>query len=134
GPTREAAEIETSKSVAKQLMRDAGVPTARALTCTEVEHARGAARELGAPIVIKASGLAAGKGVIVCETLEEADRAIDSMLVQKTFGVAGSELLVEEFMEGEEISVFAITNGHWLVRLPPAQDHKRLLAGDRGPN
>jgi len=84
--------------------------------------------------VIKASGLAAGKGVIVCETLDEADRAIDSMLVQQSFGVAGSEILIEEFMEGEEISVFAITNGDWFFELVPAQDHKRLLAGDRGPN
>ena len=134
GPTRKAAQIETSKAFAKQLMLDAGVPTARALTCTDVERARGAARELGAPVVIKASGLAAGKGVIVCETIEEADRAIDTMLVQRSFGVAGSELLVEEFMEGEEVSVFAITNGEWLVPLVPAQDHKRLLAGDRGPN
>jgi len=134
GPTRHAAEIETSKAFAKQLMLDAGIPTARALTCTDVERARGAARELGPPVVIKASGLAAGKGVIVCETIADADRAIDSMLVERSFGVAGSELLVEEFMEGEEISVFALTNGHWLVCLPPSQDHKRLLAGDRGPN
>lgn len=134
GPTRLAAQIETSKSFAKQLMLDAGVPTARALTCTNVEHARGAARELGLPIVIKASGLAAGKGVIVCETLDDADRAIDAMLVERSFGVAGSELLVEEFMDGEEASMFAITNGEWLVPLVPAQDHKRLLEGDRGPN
>jgi phosphoribosylamine--glycine ligase len=134
GPTRQAAQIETSKAFSKQLMLDAGVPTARALTCTDVARARGAARELGAPVVIKASGLAAGKGVIVCETIEEADRAIDEMLVQRTFGIAGSELLVEEFMQGEEISVFAITNGEWLVPMVPAQDHKRLLAGDHGPN
>ena len=134
GPTRQAAQIETSKAFAKQLMLDASVPTARALTCTDVERARGAARELGAPVVIKASGLAAGKGVIVCETIEEADRAIDAMLVQRAFGLAGSELLVEEFMEGEEVSVFAITNGEWLVPMVPAQDHKRLLSGDRGPN
>jgi phosphoribosylamine--glycine ligase len=134
GPTRQAAQIETSKSFAKQLMLDAGVPTARALTFTDADRARGAARELGAPVVIKASGLAAGKGVIVCETLAEADRAIDAMLVQRTFGVAGSEVLVEEFMEGEELSFFAITNGEWLVPLTPAQDHKRLLYGDRGPN
>jgi phosphoribosylamine--glycine ligase len=84
--------------------------------------------------VIKASGLAAGKGVIVCETLDDADRAIDAMLVQRQFGLAGSEVLVEEFMDGEEISFFAITNGDWLVPLTPAQDHKRLLEGDRGPN
>jgi len=134
GPTRNAAQIETSKAFAKQLMLDAGIPTARALTCTDVDRARGAARELGAPVVIKASGLAAGKGVIVCETIAEADRAIDAMLVQRSFGVAGSELLVEEFMEGEEISVFALTNGRWLVCLPSSQDHKRLLTGDRGPN
>ncbi|HEX4469351.1 MAG TPA: phosphoribosylamine--glycine ligase [Gemmatimonadaceae bacterium] len=134
GPTRQAAQIETSKAFAKQLMLDASVPTARALTCTDVARARGAARELGAPVVIKASGLAAGKGVIVCDTIEEADRAIDSMLVDRSFGIAGSELLVEEFMEGEEVSVFAITNGDWLVPMVPAQDHKRLLAGDHGPN
>jgi phosphoribosylamine--glycine ligase len=134
GPTREAAQIETSKAFAKQLMLDAGIPTARALTCTDVEHARGAARELGAPVVIKASGLAAGKGVIVCQTIAEADRAIDAMLVERSFGVAGSELLVEEFMEGEELSVFAVTNGSWFVTLPASQDHKRLLAGDDGPN
>jgi phosphoribosylamine--glycine ligase len=134
GPTRHAAQIETSKTFAKQLMMDAGVPTARALTFTDAARARGAARELGAPIVIKASGLAAGKGVIVCETLDDADRAIDAMLVQRNFGIAGSEVLVEEFMDGEEISFFAITNGEWLVPLTPSQDHKRLLDGDRGPN
>ena len=134
GPTRQAAQIETSKSFAKQLMVEAGVPTARALTFTEPHRARGAVREIGAPVVIKASGLAAGKGVMVCETLNDADRAIDSMLVERTFGVAGSEVLVEEFMEGEELSVFALTNGEWLAVLPAAQDHKRLLAGDRGPN
>jgi phosphoribosylamine--glycine ligase len=134
GPTRQAAQIETSKSFAKQLMLDADVPTARALTCTDVDHAKGAARELGAPVVVKASGLAAGKGVIVCETLDEADRAIEAMLVERSFGVAGSELLVEEFMAGEEASMFAITNGDWLIPLVPAQDHKRLLEGDRGPN
>jgi phosphoribosylamine--glycine ligase len=134
GPTREAAQIETSKSFAKQLMLDAGVPTARAMTFTDPGRARGAARELGAPIVIKASGLAAGKGVMICETLDEAERAIDAMLVGRTFGVAGSEVLVEEFMEGEELSVFALTDGERLITMLPAQDHKRLLDGDRGPN
>ena len=134
GPTRAAAQIETSKAVAKQLMLDAGVPTAQAITCTEQARAKGAARALGAPVVIKASGLAAGKGVVVCNNLEEADRAIDAMLVDHTFGVAGSEVLVEEFMQGEELSVFAITDGEHVVPLVPAQDHKRLLAGDRGPN
>jgi phosphoribosylamine---glycine ligase len=134
GPTRAAAHIETSKSFSKQLMLDAGVPTARAMTFTHVERAKGAARELGAPVVIKASGLASGKGVIVCTTIEEADRAIDSMLVDHSFGVAGSEVLVEEYMAGEELSVFAITDGERVVPLIPSQDHKRLLDGDRGPN
>jgi phosphoribosylamine--glycine ligase len=134
GPTRAAAEIETSKAFAKQLMVDAGVPTARAITCTEPERAKGAARELGAPVVIKASGLAAGKGVIVCHSLADAERAIDDMLVARTFGVAGTEVLVEEFMEGEELSLLAITDGERLCLLEPAQDHKRLLDGDAGPN
>ena len=134
GPTRAAAEIETSKAFAKDVMREAKVPTARAIICTNVDKARGAARELGMPVVIKASGLAAGKGVVVCETAEEADRAINGMLIESRFGVAGSEILVEEFMEGEELSVLAITDGEKALSLVPAQDHKRLLDGDRGPN
>jgi phosphoribosylamine--glycine ligase len=134
GPTRAAAEIETSKAFTKGLMQEAGVPTARAIVCTEPEKAKGAARAFGVPVVIKASGLAAGKGVIVCESLEEADRAIDSMLVSNAFGVAGQEVLVEEFMTGEELSVLAITDGARVLPLVPAQDHKRLLDGDRGPN
>ena len=134
GPTRAAAEIETSKAFAKQLMTEAGVPTARAEMHTDVMAAREAVRRFGAPVVVKASGLAAGKGVIVCATIEEADRAIDDMLLDNRFGDAGAEVLVEEFMEGEEVSVFAITDGHSFVLLPGLQDHKRLLDGDRGPN
>ncbi len=134
GPTRAAAEIETSKAFAKEIMREAHVPTARAIVCTNVEKARGAARELGTPVVIKASGLAAGKGVMVCESIHDADRAINEMLLGNRFGVAGSEILVEEFMEGEELSVLAITDGETALPLVPAQDHKRLLDGDRGPN
>lgn len=134
GPTRAAAEIETSKAFAKVLMREAKVPTARAIMATEPDRAKGAARALGLPIVIKASGLAAGKGVIVCESLPEAERAIDDMLVGHAFGVAGQEVLVEEFMSGEELSVLAITDGKNVLPLVPAQDHKRLLDGDRGPN
>ena len=134
GPTRAAAEIETSKAFAKQLMLDAGIPTARAEMHTEPAAAKGAARAFGAPVVIKASGLAAGKGVIVCATLPEAERAIDDMLEGNMFGDAGHEVLVEEFMEGEEISIFAITDGDAFVVLPGLQDHKRLLDGDLGPN
>jgi len=134
GPTRAAAEIETSKAFAKSLMHAAKVPTARAIVATEPPRAKGAARELGLPIVIKASGLAAGKGVVICESYDRADRAIDDMLLGRVFGVAGSEILIEEFMTGEELSVLALTDGETVLPLVPAQDHKRLLDGDRGPN
>jgi len=134
GPTQAAAEIETSKAFAKQLMLQVGVPTARARIFTTVPEARACAREYGAPVVIKASGLAAGKGVIVCDTLAQADAAIEAMLVGNAFGDSGHEVLVEEFMTGEELSVLALTDGERVLSLVPAQDHKRLLAGDRGPN
>jgi phosphoribosylamine--glycine ligase len=134
GPTQAAARIETSKAWAKQLMLDAGVPTARATRHTDAASATRAAHALGAPVVVKASGLAAGKGVIVAQTLAEAERAIDDMLVANRFGDAGAEVLVEEFMEGEEFSAFFLTDGERTVALPIAQDHKRLLRGDRGPN
>ena len=134
GPTAAAAEIETSKAFAKQLMLEDGIPTARAEMHTSPEGAKTAARTFGAPVVVKASGLAAGKGVIVCQTLAEADAAIDDMLSGNRFGAAGHEVLVEEFMEGEELSLFAITDGKSFVLLPALQDHKRLGDGDRGPN
>lgn len=134
GPSRLAARIESSKSFAKALMREAGVPTARAVRCVDVDSARRAAREFGAPVVIKASGLAAGKGVIVCDTMADAERAIDAMLRDDSFGPAGREVLVEEWMAGEEISLFAITDGRTVLPMLAAQDHKRLLDGDRGPN
>jgi phosphoribosylamine--glycine ligase len=91
-------------------------------------------REFGAPVVIKASGLAAGKGVVVCSSLEEADEAVDAMLLRSLHGAAGSEILVEEFMQGEELSLLALTDGHAVLPLQPAQDHKRLRDGDTGPN
>jgi phosphoribosylamine--glycine ligase len=134
GPSRAAAEIETSKAFAKQLMLEAGIPTARAEVHTEPAAAMAAARRFGAPVVVKASGLAAGKGVLVCPTLADADRAIDDMLAGNRFGAAGAEVLIEEFMTGEELSVFAITNGSDFVLLPALQDHKRLADGDCGPN
>jgi phosphoribosylamine--glycine ligase len=134
GPTRAAAEIETSKAFAKSLMLAAGVPTATASLHRDPAGAKRAARGLGAPLVVKASGLAAGKGVVVCESLGEADHAIDAMLRDRAFGDAGAEVLVEEFMSGEELSLFAVTDGTRAVSLLPAQDHKRLLDGDIGPN
>lgn len=134
GPPRGAAAIESSKAFAKQLMMDAEVPTARAERHTDPRTARRAAGDFGLPVVIKASGLAAGKGVIVAETAAEADRAIDAMLTQRVFGEAGAEILVEEYMAGEEVSLHFLTNGTEWVPFVPAQDHKRLLEGDRGPN
>jgi phosphoribosylamine---glycine ligase len=134
GPARAAAAIESSKVFAKQLMVDAGVPTARAERHTDPRAARRAASAFGLPVVIKASGLAAGKGVIVAETTADADRAIDAMLTQRLFGEAGAEILVEEYMAGEEVSLHFLTNGVDWVPFVPAQDHKRLLEGDRGPN
>ena len=115
-------------------MREAGVPTARAVRSIDADSAKKAARDFGAPVVVKASGLAAGKGVIVCDTLADADAAIDAMLRDDSFGAAGREVLVEEFMEGEELSLFAITDGTTVLPMLAAQDHKRLLEGDRGPN
>ena len=134
GPTRRAAEIETSKRFSKELMLRAGVPTARAEHFTDATAAKAAVRRFGAPVVIKASGLAAGKGVIVAGSVHEADAAIDMMLRDGAFGAAGEELLVEEFMEGEELSLFAITDGSTFLPMLPAQDHKRLREGDAGPN
>lgn len=134
GPTKAAAMLETSKAFSKALMVEAGVPTARAITVDNVNDAHRAIDELGAPVVVKASGLAAGKGVIVCQTVDAAREAARSMLEANAFGDAGATILVEEFMEGEELSVFVLTDGERMVVLPPAQDHKRLLDGDRGPN
>ena len=134
GPTRGAAMIETSKAFAKELMREAGVPTASAMTCATVAAAHQAIDRFGVPVVIKASGLAAGKGVIVCATVADARTAAESMLERDLFGEAGRTVLVEEFIEGDELSVFFITDGERTVALTPAQDHKRLLDGDRGPN
>ncbi|HEU4641356.1 MAG TPA: phosphoribosylamine--glycine ligase [Gemmatimonadaceae bacterium] len=134
GPTAAAARIESSKTFAKTLMSAAGVPTARAECHTDPERARRAVAAFGAPVVIKASGLAAGKGVVVAESEREANEAIDAMLRDAAFGAAGREILVEEFMRGEELSVFALTDGTTVLPMLPAQDHKRLLEGDRGPN
>jgi phosphoribosylamine--glycine ligase len=134
GPTRGAAMLETSKAFSKSLMQDASVPTARATVCNDLRGAERAIDMLGAPVVIKASGLAAGKGVIVCQTAEDARAAAQSMLEQHAFGDAGATILVEEFMQGEELSLFVLTDGVRAVPLPAARDHKRLLDGDRGPN
>ena len=134
GPTKAAARIESSKSYAKALMQRAGVPTADFAAFVDHGEASAYVREHGAPIVVKASGLAAGKGAVVCETVEEALQALESMMADRAFGEAGREVVIEEFMQGEEISVFALADGHDALLMLPSQDHKRVGEGDAGPN
>lgn len=134
GPSRAAAQIEASKRFAKESMLRAGVPTATASWHTDPDSAKRAARSLGAPLVVKASGLAAGKGVVVCGSIAEAESAIDSMLRDNAYGKAGEEVLVEAFMEGEELSIFYLTDGTNFRPMLPVQDHKRLGEQDTGPN
>lgn len=134
GPVRAGARMEGSKRFAKEVMEAAGVPTGRARTFTDAASAKAALPEFGLPVVVKADGLAAGKGVVVAETLADAEAAIDSMLVDNRFGAAGAEVLIEEFLHGEECSILALVDGERAVLLPGSQDHKRVFDGDRGPN
>ncbi len=134
GPNAAAARIESSKAFAKGVLQRAGIPTAAFRTFTESGAAGAYVREQGAPIVVKASGLAAGKGAVVCETVDEALRVLDEMLEGHTLGAAGQEVVIEEFMSGEELSVFALTDGERVIPMLPAQDHKRAGEGDSGPN
>ena len=134
GPSAAAARIESSKVFSKELMLRAGVPTPAARTFTDLTDALTYIGQHAEPLVVKASGLAAGKGAVVCSTRSEAAAAARSMLGEGAFGKAGSEILVEEFVPGEELSVLAITDGQHFAVLPPAQDHKRIGEGDTGPN
>jgi len=134
GPSQAAARIESSKAYAKEVMRRAGVPTAASAAFAELGPALDYIRAHREPLVVKASGLAAGKGVVVCDTRAAAEAAARAMLAGGTLGEAGREIVVEEFLEGEELSVLALTDGERIVILPPAQDHKRLGEGDTGPN
>ena len=134
GPSASAARIESSKAYAKRLLHRASIPTAAHLTVDTIEAARAHIREHGAPIVVKASGLAAGKGAVVCATIAEAEEAARAMLEDHAFGGAGAEVVLEEFMEGEELSVFALADGERALAMLPAQDHKRIGEGDTGPN
>ena len=133
GPSKEAAQLEASKAFSKARMTKYGVPTAAYGEFTEAAPAKTFLRKMRAPYVLKADGLAAGKGVVIAETLEEADSEIDEMLSGK-FGDASATLVIEEFMHGEEASVFVITDGEGAIFLPAAQDHKRVGDGDTGPN
>jgi phosphoribosylamine--glycine ligase len=134
GPSAAAARIESSKAFAKQLMFEEGVPTAGFEVFTDPEAALDHVRSGFGPIVVKASGLAAGKGAIVCQDREQASRAVREVMVDRRFGAAGDELVVEEFMEGEELSVFFLSDGETAIPLVPSRDHKRLLEDDLGPN
>ncbi len=134
GPDQAAAELEGSKSFSKQLMAEAGVPTARFEVHTVAELAEQTIREWGAPIVVKASGLAAGKGVIVAHDVEEAVEAAHDMLAGNSFGSAGSQVVIEECLIGEEASCLFLVSGDTILPLDSSQDHKALLNGDQGPN
>ncbi len=134
GPVAAGARMEGSKRFAKEVMDAAGVPTGKAEVFTDAAAAKAALPSFGLPVVIKADGLAAGKGVIVAETTEDAESAIDDMLVGNKFGAAGAEVLIEEFLHGEECSILALVDGENAVLLPSSQDHKRVFDGDKGPN
>ena len=134
GPVAAGAKMEGSKRFAKEIMDAAGVPTGKAEVFTDAAKAKAALPGYGLPVVIKADGLAAGKGVIVAETTEQAEAAIDDMLVGNKFGAAGAEVLIEEFLHGEECSILAMVDGNDAVLLPSSQDHKRVFDGDKGPN
>jgi phosphoribosylamine--glycine ligase len=134
GPTRAAAQLEGSKDFAKAFMKRHGIPTAEYQTFTDAATARAYVRQRGAPIVVKADGLAAGKGVVVAATVAEAEAAIDSMLVGNTLGDSGARVVIEDFLRGEEASFIVMSDGRNALALATSQDHKRLLDGDRGPN
>jgi phosphoribosylamine--glycine ligase len=134
GPTATAAQIEGSKVFMKELCRERGIPTADFAVFTDLDEARAFVRAKGAPLVVKADGLAAGKGVIVADTVEEALAAVESMLRERAFGAAGARIVIEERMLGEEVSLFALVDGTHALPLASAQDHKRVGEGDTGPN
>ena len=134
GPRKAAAELEGSKAFSKGLMKKYGIPTAKYEVFTDAEAAKDYVRQEGAPIVIKADGLAAGKGVIVAETCDEALAAVADIMEDQEFGAAGNRVVIEEFMEGEEASLLCFTDGETIVPMISSQDHKRAYDGDKGPN
>ncbi len=134
GPGRDGARIESSKAWAKDLLHRAGVPTADAQSFSEIERALPALEEVGYPVVVKADGLAAGKGVTICATRREAEAAVRESLEGGAFGAAGRTVLIEEYLTGDEVSILALVDGETVVPLLPARDHKRVGDGDTGPN
>ncbi len=134
GPSKAAAEIEGSKAFSKRLMAEAGIPTAEFKVCSDYNDALAYVTEKGAPIVVKASGLALGKGVYVCQTIEEAEAALKEIMVDRIHKDAGNEVVIEEFLDGPEVSIHAISDGKTHSVFPPTQDHKRARDGDEGKN
>ena len=134
GPTKAGAQVEASKAFTKKLLFDNHIPTAKAETFTDYKKAKAYLKAQGAPIVIKADGLAAGKGVTVCETIEQADAALEEAMKKKVFGDAGTTVVIEEFLQGEEASILAFVDGETIIPMVSAQDHKRVFDGDQGPN
>ena len=134
GPTKQAAQLEWSKSFAKNFMKRHGIPTARFEIFTDPDSAKQYLKEIGPPVVIKADGLAAGKGVFVAADLETAVQAVEQLMSARIFGDSGATVVIEEYLIGEEVSLLAFCDGHTAVSMPPAQDHKRIGDGDTGPN
>jgi len=134
GPSREAARLEESKVFAKKLMQEHHIPTGQCEIFTDPEEAKRYVKEVGAPIVVKADGLAAGKGVIIASSVEEAEEGICAIMEEKIFGHSGDTVIIEECLQGEEVSMLAFTDGENIVAMPSAQDHKRIFDGDKGPN
>jgi phosphoribosylamine---glycine ligase len=134
GPNRAAAQLEGSKAFAKKIMTENSIPTATAGIFSDGQSARGYLEQHPAPWVVKADGLAAGKGVLICASRDEAHSAIDEIVVKKTFGQAGDKIVIEEFLEGEEASFMVLTDGDYVLALPSSQDHKRIFDNDQGPN
>ena len=134
GPDKKSAQLEGSKAFSKELMKKYNIPTADFGDFTDADAAKAYVKEVGAPIVVKADGLAAGKGVIICQTTEEANSAIDTIMTDRAFGEAGSKVVIEEFLTGEEASYIAITDGVTVLPFAPSQDHKAAYDGDKGPN
>lgn len=134
GPSQAAAQLEASKAFAKAFMDTHNIPTAEYAVFTDIEAARSYVRNVGRPLVVKASGLAAGKGVIICDTVHDAEQALNQIMMEQAFGVAGEQVVIEERLRGREVSVLAFCDGKTAVTMPIARDHKRALDGDRGLN
>ncbi|MGZ8530513.1 MAG: phosphoribosylamine--glycine ligase [Candidatus Binatia bacterium] len=134
GPNQAAAQLEGSKAFTKEILRANGIPTAAFATCTDAATAKRYLARQKSPYVIKADGLAAGKGVLICATLAQAEAAIEDILVQKAFGAAGDKVVIEEFLDGEEASFMVLTDGEHVLPLASSQDHKRVFDNDQGPN